>query len=766
MFASKVVKPQTKAVADSRNELAPQRSALATRPFRGGAVEQAHMLQRSIGSQATFPIPAQQVGSLAGNERNDRHEHEVETASLPTRGATPGVSWDFSKVPMFLPERANRLDARRSLCAPSLPGIIQRKLVVGEVDDPLEHEAERVAAQVMHMPAPPPHAARPEIDGRVVAGKTETLRPERAATPGGSIEDVPGVVHEALLSPGRSLDASSRAFFEPRFGHDFSRVRVHADPFAARSAQAINALAYTVGRDLVFGPNMYAPHSREGRTLLAHELAHAVQQDSGAPGTILRQISASVTGGTIDPRHARGYAGEQGMGFGYRKEKGWIFIEGPGGSAGHGVTAKGLDGVAYSVKADELQLIDNKSLRAATARSASALTTNLEKNLDSLIVRVKAMKDVPSRIRILQLLKQMRASIAGGTPLPQNTKLVVTGVGGQATDVSQRLKSLGVEFRDPGVTNTPISPAPNTPANDAPTGGGAEPKAGGGGEPKAGGVGEPKAGGVGEPKVPETVAPEEVSRPPAIGKSAIKLAVAEVALNVLLFAVLYYAEKQHAEDQLRKLNNDLKRILPDINTQVKSKEAEIMQKAKAVPLVYGNITVVYTHTKYDPEKPYENYNEGSMKVQAIGISHQNYQVQENLIKQQDVFERNDPTYSLTFSVPLFEEELAEKGASSPVRNYRQVREHLTDPAYKVRLQSAMVLYELAKKDQSLETLVVRDLLGLLKDEDASVRLTAAAFLSRLKAKIAIQYIREVIPITSDDKQKELIQRYLRELEQG
>jgi hypothetical protein len=69
-------------------------------------------------------------------------------------------------------------------------------------------------------------------------------------------------------------------------------------------------------------------------------------------------------------------------------------------------------------------------------------------------------------------------------------------------------------------------------------------------------------------------------------------------------------------------------------------------------------------------------------------------------------------------------------------------------------------------DQSLETLVVRDLLGLLKDEDALVRLAATAFLNRLKAKIAIQYIREVIPITSDDKQKELIQRYLRELEQG
>ena len=101
-----------------------------------------------------------------------------------------------------------------------------------------------------------------------------------------------------------------------------------------------------------------------------------------------------------------------------------------------------------------------------------------------------------------------------------------------------------------------------------------------------------------------------------------------------------------------------------------------------------------------------------------------------------------------------------------VRNYRQVRGSLTYPAYKARLSAVIALYKLAKQDSSLETLVVRDLLGMLKDEDAAVRLAAAAFLGRLKATIAIQYIREVIPIASDDRQKELIQRYLRELDQG
>jgi hypothetical protein len=89
---------------------------------------------------------------------------------------------------------------------------------------------------------------------------------------------VPSLVKDVLHSPGQQLDAASRAFFEPRFGHDFGRVRVHADSKAAASARAVNALAYTVGQDLVFGEGKFAPHSEAGQRLLAHELAHTVQQ--------------------------------------------------------------------------------------------------------------------------------------------------------------------------------------------------------------------------------------------------------------------------------------------------------------------------------------------------------------------------------------------------------------------------------------------------------------------------------------------------------
>lgn len=94
---------------------------------------------------------------------------------------------------------------------------------------------------------------------------------------------VPPVVYEALRSPGQPLDPATRAFMEPSFGRDFSGVRVHTDAKAAESAQAVNALAYTVGQDVIFGADQYAPETAPGRRLLAHELAHTAQQAGRGP---------------------------------------------------------------------------------------------------------------------------------------------------------------------------------------------------------------------------------------------------------------------------------------------------------------------------------------------------------------------------------------------------------------------------------------------------------------------------------------------------
>lgn len=109
-----------------------------------------------------------------------------------------------------------------------------------------------------------------------------------------STDKVPPVVHEVLNSPGHPLDSRTRALMEPRFGHDFSQVRVHTDAKSAESARKVNALAYTVGRDVVFGTGQFAPEKGTGQRLLAHELTHVVQQ-LHTPARLQRQ----QTGGSV-----------------------------------------------------------------------------------------------------------------------------------------------------------------------------------------------------------------------------------------------------------------------------------------------------------------------------------------------------------------------------------------------------------------------------------------------------------------------------------
>lgn len=99
----------------------------------------------------------------------------------------------------------------------------------------------------------------------------------RAAGPE-PVPDVPPMVHDVLRSPGQPLDSQTRAFMEPRFGHDFSNVRIHSDPAASASARAVQAHAYTVGQHVVFGTGAYQPSQRSGQALLAHELTHTIQQ--------------------------------------------------------------------------------------------------------------------------------------------------------------------------------------------------------------------------------------------------------------------------------------------------------------------------------------------------------------------------------------------------------------------------------------------------------------------------------------------------------
>src|SRR5262249_5291201 len=112
---------------------------------------------------------------------------------------------------------------------------------------------------------------------------------QRSALDDAGIATIPSAVRETLRAPGRPLDHASRAFMEARFGHDFSRVRVHADPLASESARQIHASAYSLGPHIVFAGGSPEVATADGRRLLAHELAHTVQQDGvEAAGTALR----------------------------------------------------------------------------------------------------------------------------------------------------------------------------------------------------------------------------------------------------------------------------------------------------------------------------------------------------------------------------------------------------------------------------------------------------------------------------------------------
>ncbi len=142
---------------------------------------------------------------------------------------------------------------------------------------------ERSQASARHSAGSGPHAD--VLDLQHAAGNwavSEWVQSSQTPSLG---NDVPPIVRSVLNSSGQPLDPATRAFMEPRFGHDFSRVRVHTDARAVESAREVHALAYTVGPNVVFGADEYAPTTHRGRGLLAHELAHTIQQRSatGAP---------------------------------------------------------------------------------------------------------------------------------------------------------------------------------------------------------------------------------------------------------------------------------------------------------------------------------------------------------------------------------------------------------------------------------------------------------------------------------------------------
>jgi hypothetical protein len=150
----------------------------------------------------------------------------------------------------------------------SLSVPVRAKLTINRPGDQYEQVADRVAGQLMQTP-----------------GANNQVQLQRTTPPDTASADAvaPSSVHDVLGSPGRPLEASTQQFMEQRFNHNFSRVRVHTDAAAASSARQLSALAYTAGHNVVFGAGQYSPHTDSGKAVLAHELAHVVQQTSHGP---------------------------------------------------------------------------------------------------------------------------------------------------------------------------------------------------------------------------------------------------------------------------------------------------------------------------------------------------------------------------------------------------------------------------------------------------------------------------------------------------
>jgi hypothetical protein len=213
------------------------------------------------------PMRPEAEGGMTRPERsvfaNPARQHEAFSVFSKDPVPQKGPCWDFAKFPIYAPGQSSRLR-------------LQRKLEVGSVNDPLEDEADRIAERVTR------DTRQPMLRRKCAACDKEEqqLRRKTAHGPAANLQ-APELVHDVLRSPARPLDASLRAFFEARFRQDFSGVRIHNDARAAASARSVGALAYTVGRDIVFGDGAYNGSTESGRRLLAHELVHVTQQGNG-----------------------------------------------------------------------------------------------------------------------------------------------------------------------------------------------------------------------------------------------------------------------------------------------------------------------------------------------------------------------------------------------------------------------------------------------------------------------------------------------------
>jgi len=170
------------------------------------------------------------------------------------------------------------------------PVAVQRQPELSQPGDRFEREADEVADRVMRMAQPGAvGSAAPVLQRRCAQCEDDAEQPiRRAAAADGAADLDTATASQVAGQGGAPLPATVRDFFEPRFGQDLGSVRVHTGAEAEQGARAVQARAYTLGSDIVFGSGEYAPHTDSGKRLLAHELTHVLQQSGGETGTVQR----------------------------------------------------------------------------------------------------------------------------------------------------------------------------------------------------------------------------------------------------------------------------------------------------------------------------------------------------------------------------------------------------------------------------------------------------------------------------------------------
>ncbi|SHJ76664.1 protein of unknown function [Malonomonas rubra DSM 5091] len=234
---------------------------------------------------------------------NDRYEQEADRVADRVMASPDSSQVAAPVVAGISPLRAQRAEEEEE-AAQAQP--LQRQ-IEEEEEEALQPKLQRQIEEEEE-PVQPQRLLRQEEEEEAQAKLQRQEEEEEAAQAKGAAGGVASSQFSSQVSSlrggGRPLAATERSFFEPRFGADFSSVRVHEGGQASTLARSVQAKAFTVGRDVVFGAGQYVPGSPQGRKLLAHELTHVVQQSGGQSGKLqpFREISRSAPSGTIQRR--------------------------------------------------------------------------------------------------------------------------------------------------------------------------------------------------------------------------------------------------------------------------------------------------------------------------------------------------------------------------------------------------------------------------------------------------------------------------------